>query len=53
MIIGLHLVYSTRLEIESYLNDKEKETFNETLDKFHIDSSIIPKFELDGTSDNK
>lgn len=53
MIIGLHLVYNTHLEIENFLNDKEKVTFNETIDKFHINNDTIPRFEIDGTSDNK
>lgn len=53
MMIGLHLVYNTPLDIEKNLNIDDKKTFNEILDKYNVDTSVIKKFDLNNLSDNK
>ena len=53
MMIGLHLVYNTPLDIEKNLNIDDKKIFNEILEKYNIDTSVIKKFDLNNLSDNK
>ncbi len=53
MMIGLHLVYNTALDVEKNLDIEDMKTFNEMLDKYNIDTSMIEKFDLSNLSDNK